>query len=557
MFGPAVSDTWWKNAVVYCLDVQTFMDADGDGVGDFRGLTQRLPYLDGLGVTCLWLLPFYPTTGRDDGYDVTDYYGVDPRLGTLGNLVDFLRTARERGIRVVADLVVNHTSQDHPWFQSARSSPDSPYRNWYVWADEPPEDQQKVIFPGQEDSNWEYDEQAGQYYLHRFYSGQPDLNVANPEVRDEIHRIMGFWIELGMSGFRVDAAPYLIGPTGVADKMPQDPHSVLEEMRGFLTRRRGDAVLFGEVNLGPGEREEFFGDAGDEMTALFDFLLSGALFTSLARGNAGALVEQLRRTPTPPRNCQWLQFARNHDELNLSRVPEDWKADVMEAFAPEPEMRIFGRGIRRRLPPMVDGDRRRLELVYSLLLTLPGTPVLLYGEEIGMGDDLSLSGRTSVRPPMQWSAHANGGFSNAKPEQLTRPVMSGGDFGYEQVNVAAQRRREDSLLSRVSRAVNVRKQCPEFGWGSWTVLDSGDDRVLAHRCDWLEGTVLAVHNLSGDDVDVRLDLASGDGGRLDDLTDVFGNQRYDELDVDDPRFRLPPYSYRWLRARRPSSSLPL
>jgi maltose alpha-D-glucosyltransferase/alpha-amylase len=555
MFAPAVSDLWWKNAVVYCIDVETFMDSDSDGVGDFGGLIQRVPYLAGLGVTCIWLLPFYPSPDRDDGYDVSDYYSVDPRLGTLGQFVEFVRTAQDRGIRVVADLVVNHTSIEHPWFQSARSSRDSPYRSWYVWADEPPADPQQIIFPDKEDSNWTFDEQAGQYYLHRFYSSEPDLNVANADVRDEIQRIMGFWLQLGVSGFRVDAAPYLIGGTGIENEMPQDPHEILERMRGFLNRRRGEAVMFGEVNLDPGEREKFFGDAGDEMTGLFDFIVSGAIFVALAREEAAPLGDHLRDTPPPPRTGQWLNFIRNHDELNLSRLREDEKQTVMDAFAPDESMRIYGRGIRRRLPPMVDGDRRRVELIYSLLLTLPGTPVMLYGEEIGMGDDLRIEGRKSVRTAMQWTAEANGGFSRCEPGETQVPVISDGPYAYERVNVADQRWREDSLLNRIERAIRVRKECPEFGWGRWTVLDAGDPRVLAHRCDWLQGTVLAVHNLCGEDVEAELVL--NDDGKFEEAIDVFGNQRYEPLDLDDPRFRLPPYSYRWLRARRPHSELAL
>ncbi|MCZ2816301.1 alpha-amylase family protein [Modestobacter sp. VKM Ac-2984] len=554
MFDPAVSDQWWRNAVVYCVDVERFMDSDGDGVGDFRGLTRRLPYLSGLGVTCLWLLPFYPSPGRDDGYDVADYYSVDPRLGSLGEFVEFVRTARDLGIRVVTDLVVNHTSSDHPWFRDARRSRDSRYRDWYVWSDEEPAEQGKVIFPDQEDSNWAWDGEAGQYYLHRFYSAEPDLNIANPDVRDEINRIMGFWLELGVSGFRIDAAPYLIGGTGIENAMPQDPHVILQGMRGFLSRRRGDAVLLGEVNLDPGERETFFGADGDELTCLFDFIMSGAVFAALARGEAGPLAEQLRRTPTPPRTSQWLNFLRNHDELNLSRVPEDQKVDVMASFAPEEEMRIYGRGIRRRLPPMVGGDRRQVELSISLLLTLPGTPVLLYGEEIGMGDDLSAPGRLSVRTIMQWNDGPNGGFSTSA-DDLTAPLVDGGPFGYREVNVAEQRRHEDSLLNRVERAIRVRKESPEFGWGSPAVLETGDHRVLAHRCQWLEGAALAVHNLSGDEVEVRLDPQELQ--QFDQFADVFGNDRFDPLDPAEPVFRLSPYGYRWLRGRVAGSEVAL
>ena len=555
VFEPEVSDLWWKNAVVYSVDVQTFMDSDGDGVGDLRGLTQRLPYLAGLGVTCLWLLPFYPSPHHDDGYDVSDYYAVDPRVGTLGDFVELVRSARDLGVRVVVDLVVNHTSEEHPWFRSARSSRSSPYRDWYVWTDEPPQEQTKVIFPDREDSNWAFDEQSGEYYLHRFYSSEPDLNLANPEVREEINRVMGFWLELGVSGFRVDAVPYIIDETGVAHAMPEDPHTVLREMRGFLTRRRGDAVMFGEVNLDPGERETFFGEAGDEMTGLFDFIMCGQIFAALADGRASRLAEQLRKRPTPPRTGQWLNFLRNHDELNLSRLPEDDKQLVMDTFAPDESMRIYGRGIRRRLPPMVDGDRRRVEVATSLLLTLPGTPVFLYGEEIGMGDDLDIQGRRSVRTPMQWSARENGGFSQADPEKLVRPVVDDGPFGYEAVNVADQRRLEDSLLNRVERAIRVRKESPEIGWGTCTVLDTGDERVLAHQCDWHEGTVLVVHNLSGDDVEVRLGLENPE--RLEDLTDEFGSREFERLEPADPRFTMPPYAYRWLRARRSGSDLPI
>ena len=555
MFAPEVSDLWWKNAVVYCVDVPTFMDSDGDGMGDLRGLTQRLPYLSGLGVTCLWLLPFYPSPRRDDGYDVSDYYSVHPAMGTLGEFVELVRSAREQGIRVVIDLVVNHTSAEHPWFQSARSSKDSPFRDWYVWVDEPPDNQQKVIFPDREDSNWAYDEGTAQYYLHRFYSSEPDLNLANPEVREEINRVMGFWLELGVSGFRVDAVPYIIEGTGIEQRMPENPHTVLKEMRGFLTRRRGDAVMFGEVNLDPGQREGFFGEAGDEMTGLFDFIMCGEVFAALADGRAGRLADQLTKRPVPPRTGQWLNFLRNHDELNLSRVPEDDKQTVMDAFAPDESMRIYGRGIRRRLPPMVDGDRRRIEVAISLLLTLPGTPVFLYGEEIGMGDDLDIEGRRSVRTPMQWSARDNGGFSTAEPENLVRPLVDSGPFGYRDTNVADQRRDEESLLNRVERAIRVRKESPEIGWGDCVVVDTGDERVLAHRCDWQDGTVLIVHNLSGDEVDVRLRVQ--DPERLEQLTDEFGNDPFEPLDPKDPSFTLSPYGYRWLRARRSGSDLPI
>ena len=550
----AISDLWWKNAIVYCLDVETFQDSNGDGVGDFRGLTQRIDYLAGLGVTCIWLMPFYPSPGRDDGYDITDFYGVDPRLGTVGDVVECLHAARQRGIRVIADLVVNHTSHEHPWFQSARSDPSSPYRDWYVWRETRPENEEKVIFPDAEDSNWEFDEAAGLYYLHRFYREQPDLNVGNPDVVDEIHRIMGYWLQLGMSGFRVDAVPYLIEPTAVEEEMPQDPHVLLRDMRAFLNRRRGDAIMVGEVNLDPGERQEFFGDAGDEMTGLFNFILAGALFAGLARGSAEPIIRHLAETPKPPDRCQWFTFARNHDELNLSRLPDDERAEVMDTFAPDEGMRIFGRGIRRRLPPMVDGDPRRLRLMTSLLLSLPGSPVLWYGDEIGMGDRLDLQGRMSVRTPMQWSGGPNAGFSTADPEALVRPVVDEGPFSYERVNVADERREEHSMLNWTERVLRLRKECPELGWGTATPSEA-PDAVLALEHRWEERWMITLHNLSDDpqQVDLTGSALDGDHGAI----EVLDSTADHNWEIGSRTFDLEPYGFRWIQGAAPIGIAPV
>ncbi|HEV2768425.1 MAG TPA: alpha-amylase family protein [Acidimicrobiales bacterium] len=548
----AVSDLWWKNAVVYCLDVETYVDASGDGVGDFRGLTRRLQYIAGLGVTCIWLMPFYPSPNRDDGYDVSDYYNVDPRYGTLGDFVEFVRTANDRGIRVIIDLVVNHTSVEHPWFQESRD-PQSDRHGWYVWSDQPLDRPEQVIFPEAEDSNWERDERSGKYYLHRFYTEEPDLNVANPQVRDEIHRIIGFWMQMGVSGFRVDAVPYLIGEAGIWDEMPDQPHSVLREMRKFMGRRRGDAVMIGEVNLDYGERTKFFGHYGEEMTGLFNFMLAGAVFNALATEDARSLAGHLRDTPPSPEECQWMNFLRNHDELNVGHLPREERETVLSALATE-RTRIFGRGIRRRVPPLVGGDPRQIRLLYSVMLALPGTPVLLYGEEIGMGDDLSLQGRMAVRTPMQWSSGANAGFSTAAAPDLVRPVVTDGQFGYEEVNVAKQRRDPDSLLNWMERALRTRKECPEFGWGRWEVLGTDVPAVLAHRCDWLDSTVIAVHNFSGEPANVRLDV--GEGNKGDQVMDVFGDREYDPLNPGDPRLQIAGYGYRWMRPQGPGGSGP-
>jgi trehalose synthase len=542
----ATSDLWWKNAVVYCVDVELFKDGDGDGVGDFAGLTDRVDYLAGLGVTCVWLMPFYPTPNRDNGYDIADYYGVDPRLGTLGDAVEFLRAARERGIRVIADLVVNHTSVDHPWFQAARADRGSPWRDFYVWADEPPEDGPKdLVFPGQETSNWEWDQRAGQWFLHRFYKSMPDLNIANPRVRDEIHKVIGFWLELGLSGFRVDAAPFLIEYPGVEQAAVGDGHGYLRDLRAFLERRRGDAILLAEANLPPADMRRFFGDEdGDEMHMLFNFLANQRLFLSLVRGQAAPLAETLGELPPIPEINQWANFVKNHDELSLDKLSEDEREEVFAALAPEEDMRIYGRGIRRRVPPMLAGDRRRLELVYSLLFALPGTPVLLYGEELGMGDDLAVEGRGSVRVAMQWDDAAHCGFSTVRPRV---PVVADGDFGCRRVNADGQRHDPGSLLNWMERLIRRRKETPELGWGAFRVLPAGDPAVLAVRCDWRGSVVLTVHNFADRPAKATLDLDEEDreGG----LVELLADQAYPRAEPSAGGVPVDGYGYRWFRLR--------
>jgi trehalose synthase len=543
----ATSDLWWKNAVIYCVDVELFKDGDGDGTGDFAGLTDRVDYLAGLGVTCVWLMPFYPTPNRDNGYDIADFYGVDPRLGSLGDAVEFLRTARERGIRVIADLVVNHTSVDHPWFQAARADRGSPYRDFYVWADEPPDDGPKdLVFPGQETSNWELDERAGQWYLHRFYKSMPDLNIANPRVRDEIHKVIGFWLELGLSGFRVDAAPFLIEHTGVEEAELGDGHEYLRDLRAFLARRRGDAILLAEANLPPADMRRFFGDEdGDEMHMLFNFLANQRLFLSLVRQQAAPLAETLAELPPVPKANQWANFVKNHDELTLDKLSEAEREEVFAALAPAEDMRIYGRGIRRRVPPMLGGDRRRLELVYSLLFALPGTPVLLYGEELGMGDDPTVEGRGSVRVAMQWDDGEGCGFTPARPRV---PVVEGGDFGCRRVNVADQRHDPGSLLNWMERLIRRRKETPELGWGAFRVLPAGDPAVLAVRCDWRGSAVLTVHNFADRPAKADLDLGGDPGAGL---LELLADQPYQRLDTADGGVPVDGYGYRWFRLNGP------
>lgn len=543
------SDLWWKTAVVYCLDVETFLDADDDGIGDLPGLAQRLDYLEALGVTCLWLMPFYPTPDRDDGYDIVDFYGVDRRLGSHGDLVEVIRTARDRGLRVIADLVVNHTSDQHPWFQEARRSRQSPFRDFYVWVDEPPPGPQpEPIFPDQESSVWSWDEEAGQYYLHRFYRHQPDLNVANPRVRDEIAKVIGFWLELGLSGFRVDAVPFLLETLGVPeaeDTMP-DPHEFLAHVREFLNRRHGEAVLLGEVNLPREEQLRFFGgDSGGELTMQFDFVGMQRMYLALARQDAGPLADALAGRPAIAPTNQWATFVRNHDELTLDKLSEEERQEVFAAFGPEPEMQIYGRGLIRRLPPMLGGDRQRIRMVYSLLFALPGTPVLFYGEEIGMGENLAAGDRNAVRTPMQWDGSANGGFSRAPAERLTAPVVEG-SYGPAAVNVADQLNRPDSLLTFIQRLARCYRSCPELGWGEGTVLDAGDPALLALRSSLDEHTVLTVHNLSDRAMPARVRVPDLPAEAV--VTDLLGTGYAAPLQPAGPlELELEGYGYAWLR----------
>jgi maltose alpha-D-glucosyltransferase / alpha-amylase len=534
-------DLWYKDAVFYELDVKTYQDSNDDGIGDFPGLIHRLPHIASLGATCIWLQPFYPSPLKDDGYDVADFYGVDSRLGSLGDFVDFVRQARDRGLRVIIDLVVNHTSDQHPWYQSARKSPSSPYRDYYIWSKTKPKDAEKgVVFPGTQHAIWSYDELAGEYYHHQFYEHQPDLNIANPVVRDEICKIMGFWLQLGISGFRLDAAPFLGGKPDEEGNPQQQLFEHLEEFRQFLSWRSNSAMILAEANVSLEEIEKYF-DHGPQLHMLFNFLLNQRVFLALARQEANPIAELLQELPSRKMTGQWGNFLRNHDELSLDRLTKTERDEVFAAFAPEEDMRAYNRGIRRRLAPMFQGDRKRQEMAYSLLCTLPGTPVLRYGDEIGMGDDLRLPERLTVRTPMQWCASKNGGFSHADPERLIRPAVMTPDYGFDRINVAMQDCEQDSLFTSIQHLLQLRKKCPEFGWGHYRVIPGCHRSVLAHRCEWKKGAVIAVHNLSHRPVKTGLDIAAGEK-----LVELAGDITCQE--TDDPRhIKLDGYGYRWYR----------
>jgi len=540
------SDLWWKTAVVYCLDVETFLDDDGDGVGDFAGLARRIDYLADLGITCLWLMPFYPSPDRDDGYDITDFYGVDPRLGTHGDFVEVVRTARDRGIRVIVDLVMNHTSDRHPWFREARKSVDNPYRDFYVWSATKPKENGPTVFPGEESSMWELDEKTGEYFLHSFYRHQPDLNIANPRVRDEIAKTIGFWLQLGVSGFRVDAVPFLIEPPEGVEL--GDPHEMLRDIRRFLQRRSSEAVLLGEVNLPYPQQLQYFGGAdGSELTMQFDFLGMQALYLSLARRDPAPLVRSLQSRPAIAPESQWANFVRNHDELTLDKLTDKQRDEVFEVFAPDPRQRIYDRGITRRLPTMLEGDPRRIRMVYSLLFSLPGTPVLFYGEEIGMGENTDDTSRSAVRTPMQWNAEKNGGFSTASLSRLVA-TPPGDGYAPQHVNVVAQRDDEGSLLQHLRRLIARYRASAEIGWGEFEVLEQDQKAVLAHSMRSDLGRFVALHNFAEHPVTLSFALAhEPEGARLVDLL----GPGFVELEAGRATVELDAYGYRWLRVGRP------
>lgn len=487
-----IDDYWYKNAVIYSLDLETFMDGNNDGTGDFKGLCERLDYLHALGVDTIWLAPFQPTPNKDNGYDIYDFYGVDPRHGTGGDFVDFIHKANKIGIKVIIDLVVNHTSDEHPWFIDSRSSKDSKLRDWYVWSDKKPSDwDEGMVFPGVQKSTWTLDKQSKAYYFHRFYDFQPDLNTDNPEVRKEIQRIMGYWLQLGVAGFRVDAVPFILESPAPGKKKSRLCFEYLKEMRRFLQWRAGDAVLLGEANVLPEESKNYFGQEGDGIHLMFNFYVNQYSFYALATGDIEPLVKALEKTKDIFPSSQWAQFLRNHDELDLGRLKEEERQKVFERFGPEKHMQLYDRGIRRRLAPMI-GSRAGLELAYSLMFSLPGTPVIRYGDEIGMGDDLSLKERDAVRTPMQWSGEKGAGFSKA--HKLVHPIIDEGFYAYDHINVENQRRDPDSLLNWMTAMIRLRKECPEIGWGEWEILPVKLPHILVMHYTWDGKSLFIFHN---------------------------------------------------------------
>jgi maltose alpha-D-glucosyltransferase/alpha-amylase len=539
-----INDLWYKNAVIYCLSVGSYMDSNADGIGDFEGLMRRLDYLHGLGVTAVWLMPFQTSPCKDDGYDVADYYSVDPRYGTMGDFVEFTHGAKQRGIRVLIDLVVNHTSNEHGWFKEARKDPKSKYRDWYVWSKKKPANAgEGMVFPGVQKTTWSYDKEARAYYFHRFYDFQPDLNTSNPEVQAEILKIMGFWIQQGVSGFRMDAVPFIISTKGANVKRPQEQWDMLRTFREFLQWRQGDCIILAEANVLPETDMKYFGKDGERMHMMFNFQVNQHLFYALASCDTRPLSKALKATKPRPATAQWGMFLRNHDELDLGRLTEKQRQKVFDEFGPEKNMQLYDRGIRRRLAPMLGGDQRRLELAYSLMFTLPGTPVIRYGDELGMGDNLDLPERNCARTPMQWSAEPHGGFT--KSDKPSNPVIDEGPYGYQRINAAIQRRHPDSLLNWTERIMRMRKEVPEIGWGDFEVLKVRDPAVLALRYDWRNNSVLVLHNLHEEPREVLLDVGLGEHGKR--LMNLLGDEHSEAEESGKHRIVLEGYGYRWYR----------
>ena len=537
---------WYKDSVIYQVHVRAFYDSDGDGIGDFRGLAQKLAYLQDLGINAIWLMPFFPSPLRDDGYDISDYRSVHPAYGTLDDFKAFLDAARQRGIRVIIEMVLNHTSDQHPWFQESRSSRDNPRRDWYVWSDTDTKYKgTRIIFLDTELSNWAWDPVSKQYYWHRFFSHQPDLNYDNPQVREEMWDVMKFWLQMGVDGFRLDAVPYLMEREGTNCENLPETHAVLKELRARLDQEFPGRMLLAEANQWPADLRSYFGN-GDEFHMAFHFPLMPRMFMGVKLEDRKPITEILKQTPEIPEVCQWCLFLRNHDELTLEMVTDMERDYMYDEYASEKAMRL-NLGIRRRLAPLLDNDRRKVELMNGMLMSLPGTPIIYYGDEIGMGDNVNLGDRNGVRTPMQWDGGWNGGFSAADPESLYAPLLLNPVYGFQAINVQSQKRFDHSLLSWMKRLIQVRKSSPVMGRGTIEFLYPANHRVLAYMRKLGNETVLVVNNLSSKAQAVELDLKAYRGNIL---IEMFGKNLFPRIGELPYLLTLGAYEFYWFRLRR-------
>ncbi|SDY01902.1 maltose alpha-D-glucosyltransferase [Nitrosomonas sp. Nm58] len=533
---------WYKDAIIYQLHVRAYCDSNGDGIGDFAGLTSKLDYLKELGINTLWLLPFYPSPLRDDGYDISDYRGIHSNYGTLADFRTFLHEAHQRDLKVITELVINHTSDQHPWFQAARAAPPaSAKRNYYVWSQTVKKyEETRIIFTDTEKSNWAWDEVAKAYYWHRFFSHQPDLNFANPHVVEAVLRAMRFWFDMGVDGMRLDAIPYLCERDGTSNENLPETHAIIKHLRAELDQHYTNRIFLAEANQWPEDVREYFGD-GDECHMAFHFPLMPRIFMAVAQEDRHPIIEILAQTPEIPENCQWAVFLRNHDELTLEMVTDRERDYMYLTYASDPRARL-NLGIRRRLAPLMEGSRAKIELMYSLLLSMPGAPIIYYGDEIGMGDNIYLGDRNGVRTPMQWSPDRNAGFSRADPQRLYLPPIMDPLYGYEAVNVEAQNRNASSLLNWMRRLITTRKAQKAFGCGSIKFLHPGNRKILAYLREYQDESILCVANLANSAQPVELNLAAYKG-RV--PVELMGRTTFPAIGELPYLLSLPSYSFYW------------
>jgi maltose alpha-D-glucosyltransferase / alpha-amylase len=537
---------WYKDAIIYQVHVRTFQDSNGDGIGDFQGLEQKLDYLQALGTNALWLMPFFPSPLRDDGYDIADYNGVHSSYGTLEDFRKLLEAAHERGIRIIIEMVLNHTSDQHPWFQESRSSQDNPRRDWYVWSDTDTWYKgARIIFLDTETSNWAWDPISKSFYWHRFFSHQPDLNYDNPAVREQMWEVMKFWLEMGVDAFRLDAVPYLVEREGTNCENLPETHAVLKDLRRRIDEQFPGRMLLAEANQWPADLRPYFGD-GDEFHMAFHFPLMPRMFMGVKLEDRKPITEILQQTPEIPPSCQWSLFLRNHDELTLEMVTDMERDYMYDTYAQSKTMRL-NLGIRRRLAPLLDNDRRRIELMNGMLMSLPGTPIIYYGDEIGMGDNINLGDRNGVRTPMQWDGGLNGGFSTAAPERLYAPLIQDPVYGYPAVNALRQKASEHSLLNWMERIITVRKSTGVFGRGSIEFLYPANHRILAYVRRLDNEAVLVVNNLSSAAQAVELDLRRYKGSIP---IEMFGRNMFPRVGDSPYLLTMGPYQFYWFRMRR-------
>ncbi|MCW2599878.1 MAG: trehalose synthase [Frankiales bacterium] len=540
---------WYKRAVFYEVLIRGFADSNGDGTGDIRGLTAKLDYLQWLGVDCIWLLPIYQSPLRDGGYDISNYLQILPEFGDLGDFVQLVDEAHRRGLRVIADLVVNHTSDAHPWFQASRSDPEGPFGDFYMWSDTDEKYQDaRIIFVDTEKSNWTYDEVRGQYYWHRFFHHQPDLNYDNPAVQQAMLEVLRFWLDLGIDGFRLDAVPYLFAREGTNCENLPETHAYLRRLRKEIEADYPDRVLLAEANQWPADVVEYFGADGDECQMAFHFPLMPRLFMAVRRESRYPISEILAQTPPIPANCQWGIFLRNHDELTLEMVTDEERDYMYSEYAKDPRMKA-NVGIRRRLGPLLENSRDQIELFTGLLLSLPGSPVLYYGDEIGMGDNIYLGDRDGVRTPMQWNADRNSGFSTADPQRLYLPLILDPVYGYQALNVDAQERSASSLLNWTRKMLAVRRQHPVFGMGTYEELGASNPSVLAFVREFGDDRVMCINNLSRFPQPVELDLSRFEGYTPVELTGGVPFPRIGELPY---LLSFPGHGFMWFALQAPT-----